>query len=299
MILWKKKAKASQCKSAPVLIHLLSTSKPFMMSSENILKMDVPDILFKNRNQEYGAYILRKFYPNRVKASLLILFSMVLLFSALTFIPKNKIPEVPVIETTMVSFHEAAVERKRETPKAKALQIEKKVLQKKILSKLIITHSKDSTELFPDISNLTIGSKAILFGSEGPGIIDPGSIKTGIGAVAPKGALNLPVNKGPFENPDVQASFPGGEYEPIRYLKKNLRMPDLLAAEQMVQVSIKFVVGFDGNLGRFDVVRDGGAEFNSEVVRVLKKMPKWNAGKMGGQNVPVYYTLPVKFSAIE
>ena len=42
-------------------------------------------------------------------------------------------------------------------------------------------------------------------------------------------------------------------------------------------------------------VLDGGEAFNKEVVRVLKKMPDWIPGKAKGENVPVYYTIPVKF----
>jgi periplasmic protein TonB len=64
---------------------------------------------------------------------------------------------------------------------------------------------------------------------------------------------------------------------------------------EMVSVRIKFVVGYDGKLKGFTTVQDGGEEFNKEVVRVLKKMPEWIPGKTRGQNVSVYYVIPVKF----
>jgi len=50
------------------------------MNSETILKSDLLDILFEKRNKAYGAYILRKFYPNRIRISLLIMFAIVILF---------------------------------------------------------------------------------------------------------------------------------------------------------------------------------------------------------------------------
>ena len=51
----------------------------------------------------------------------------------------------------------------------------------------------------------------------------------------------------------------------------------------------------DGKLKGFEVIEDGGAVFNKEVIRVLKKMPQWIPGKAEGENVSVYYTIPVKF----
>jgi len=57
------------------------------------------------------------------------------------------------------------------------------------------------------------------------------------------------------------------------------------------------VVGYDGKLKSFEIVEDGGATFNKEVIRVLKKMPEWVPGKANGENVSVYYTIPVKFTA--
>jgi protein TonB len=46
-------------------------------------------------------------------------------------------------------------------------------------------------------------------------------------------------------------------------------------------------------------MEDGGYVFNNEVIRVLKKMREWIPGKSNGQNVSVYYTIPVKFAAAE
>ena len=59
------------------------------MNSEMILKTDILDILFEKRNKLYGAYTLRKFYPDRVKTSLLIMLGLVLIFCVFAFIPKN------------------------------------------------------------------------------------------------------------------------------------------------------------------------------------------------------------------
>jgi protein TonB len=40
------------------------------MTSNEILKADVLDIVFDNRNKNYGAYVLRKYYSNRLVIAL-------------------------------------------------------------------------------------------------------------------------------------------------------------------------------------------------------------------------------------
>src|SRR5688572_20603082 len=40
------------------------------MTSQELLKSDVLDILFENRNKKYGAYVLRKFYHVRLSEAL-------------------------------------------------------------------------------------------------------------------------------------------------------------------------------------------------------------------------------------
>jgi protein TonB len=62
-----------------------------------------------------------------------------------------------------------------------------------------------------------------------------------------------------------------------------------------VKVVIRFVVGKDGNLSAYAVEKSGGTAFDEEVVRVLKKMPKWTPGIQNGRPVSVYFNLPVTF----
>src|SRR5215208_147403 len=49
---------------------IASQRKSSTMTSNEILKADVLDIVFDNRNKKYGAYLLRKYYNNRLIISL-------------------------------------------------------------------------------------------------------------------------------------------------------------------------------------------------------------------------------------
>jgi protein TonB len=61
-------------------------------------------------------------------------------------------------------------------------------------------------------------------------------------------------------------------------------------------VRVKFIVGYNGDLMGFNVLETGGEPFDNEVIRVLKKMPKWIPGKSNNETVSTYYIIPVKFT---
>jgi periplasmic protein TonB len=108
----------------------------------------------------------------------------------------------------------------------------------------------------------------------------------------------IDINK-PISNPEIMPQFPGGLIALKKFLERNLKNPRDLEEGEKISVKINFVVGYDGKLKSFQLQEDGGDEFNREVIRVLKRMPDWIPGKSGGQNVSVYYAIPVKFLAEE
>jgi protein TonB len=62
---------------------------------------------------------------------------------------------------------------------------------------------------------------------------------------------------------------------------------------------VKFAVGVDGSITHFEIIQSGGTDFDNEVIRVLKKMPKWKPAVQNGRNVAVMFTQPVTFMAFE
>ena len=266
------------------------------MNSNKILSSDVLDILFEKRNKSYGAYPLRKFYPGRVKTSLLIMFGFSILFSAFTLLPEgNKTYATPYVtdSTIIVKTYEEPNEPKKPLQK----KVDNTVLpSQKLLDKIEIVKNDEKTDSLHDITDLAISDATVIIQAP-PATGDVfGPAETGGGDAVPvaEPPVDLSVT---YENPDVPPTYPGGNKELIRFLERNLVSPE--ESGEQVQVKIKFVVDNDGNLESFDIVHDGGEAFNKEVIRVLKKMPQWNPGKKGGQNVKAYCYLPVKFQPNE
>lgn len=119
-------------------------------------------------------------------------------------------------------------------------------------------------------------------------------------ATAP--AVPAPVydNTGHPEKVDVPAEFPGGINNARQFLANNIQYPDE-AVENGVNgtVQVKFTVELDGSISNIQIVRKLGYGCDEEVVRVLKRMPKWSPAKLNGKNVRSYYTMPVSFRTQE
>jgi len=90
--------------------------------------------------------------------------------------------------------------------------------------------------------------------------------------------------------------FPGGDAEMYKWLSNHIRYPEQ-AAQNNIQgrVTVQFVVEKDGSIGEVKVVRGKDPDLDKEAVRVVKSMPKFVPGKMNGQAVRVWFTLPINF----
>ena len=98
---------------------------------------------------------------------------------------------------------------------------------------------------------------------------------------------------------ETQPEFPGGEDSLSAFLSRNIKYPAEAKAKRIEgTVYATFVVDADGTPTSFRILReiDLNSGFGDEVLRVLKKMPKWSPGKQRGKPVRVQFNLPVSFT---
>jgi periplasmic protein TonB len=284
--------------TAPVL-NLLSHFKTNYMNKELIMKTDVIDILFENRNKAYGAYDLRKHYAERLNKAFVIMMTIAASFAALTFLLKKtgvvnvitfSIPQETIIPTAKENIKEPEV---KPTPVKQKQQMT--IAAQTKFTKPEVVENTVKTDVIDNIKeNVAIGNTTIDLPGAGPAKVQPEVSGTGdvVVPVPPKPNKSEPLEGNTV---DVLPAYPGGMDALRKFLEKHLQNPRDMEEGELVSVRIKFVVGYDGKLQSFVTVLDGGAEFNKEVIRVLKKMPDWIPGKAKGENVSVYYTIPVKF----
>jgi periplasmic protein TonB len=265
------------------------------MKTELILQSDVIDIIFDKRNKAYGAYNLRKFYNNRLIKSLGLMLIGVVVLSAFTFIPTKKVANTDKKDDTILTqiWTEVKPEKKPEEPK-----VDKQVQKSKSATVKSTTHISivsPQTET-PPINEIT--DETAIGNTTNPAT---GGDQPLVGEEPTGGGDKLPITEPAVDNitptaaPDIMPEFPGGMEGLRKFLQRHLTNPRDLEEDEKISVRVRFVVGYDGKIKSFEVTEDGGEAFNKEVIRVLKKMPDWTPGKTKGQNVSVYYTVPVKF----
>ena len=82
----------------------------------------------------------------------------------------------------------------------------------------------------------------------------------------------------------------------LQYFAKHIKYPAIARENQIEgKVIMRFVIDENGNVQSANVLRGVGGGCSAEALRVLNNMPKWKAGRHGGRNVKVNFTLPVSF----
>lgn len=124
----------------------------------------------------------------------------------------------------------------------------------------------------------------------------------------PKTAINpQPIIPKPVDVPDPepiyfpfhlskQPSYPGGDAEMKKFLKKNLKYPQISIDNRMEgKVTVGFVVDKDGQLINIEVVKGVDKHLDAEALRVVSMMPKWNPGYQLDKPVKVKFNIPITF----
>jgi protein TonB len=274
------------------------------MQPEKILQSDVLDILFENRNKDYGAYTLRREYDTRLGKAVLIAFSLAALLLLLSYSFKKKTNTL--INPLFTDIHIMPPPPKPLTKQILPLKKQqyasyKKTAQTPVATmaykKSIIVVDKDATLNIPKVTDI-LKSNISTVTTTGPSATGLQNAPKGISNSDGKTGVDQPsTDNGPIDHPDVYPDFPGGKMALMKFLQKNLTNPKDLEDEEMISVKVRFVVNADGSISGFEVIQSGGDDFDGEVLRVLKKMPHWIPGKSNGNNVSVYYEVPVKFVA--
>lgn len=103
-------------------------------------------------------------------------------------------------------------------------------------------------------------------------------------------------NEPAFKVVDEMPKFPGGQEALMTYLAKSIKYP-VIAQQNKEQgrVTIRMVVGKDGNISKIKVLSGVSPSLDYEAIRVVGNMPKWVPGKQNGEAVAVEYTIPIIF----
>ena len=91
--------------------------------------------------------------------------------------------------------------------------------------------------------------------------------------------------------------FPGGASEFMKWLTKNLKYPASAQRKQVKgKVVAQFIVNTDGSVSDVELTEHLEAACDREVLRVLRMMPKWQAGVMNAKPCRTKVCIPIVFN---
>ena len=117
-----------------------------------------------------------------------------------------------------------------------------------------------------------------------------------------KGFSTAKADTSTFSKVEIEAEFPGGGGEWTNYLRKNLnaRVPvKKKAPAGTYQVIVRFIVSKDGSISDAMAETSHGYGMEEEVLRIIKKCPKWIPASQDGRPVNAYRRQPITFSVTE
>lgn len=244
------------------------------------------DIIFRNRNTEYGAYAHRKDYSKGVITGILI---VVLVAVAISIWALYSYTD----ETSYASGGTSQYEVKMNTPPAQPNPNKLLIPQtggspKKKIENVQPVVAKDPERDFDLTQNDTDQPKGDTAGT-GNGNRNNGN---GNGQSEESGDGPAPV----YVKVEEPPQFPGGEKERNLFLQRNVKYP-LLARQYKVQGTVyaTFIIEKSGKISNIKILQGIGCGCDDEVSRVVHMMPDWIPGKNNGQPVRVQMLMPVSF----
>ena len=277
------------------------------MAQIDLISNEWSDMMFENRNKEYGAYVLRRQTGRRNVISMiavLLLFAAVMVF----MIAKNayeayqkehavmdQVTELSAL--TQQKKKEAKVERKEIPVKQEQQQVVEKVKSSVKFTAPVIKKDdevkpEDELKSQDEIMNSKVAVGALnVVGNDENGEVLKAKEVIATEPVKPKEEENKV-----FDVVEQMPSYPGGMGALMQYLSSNIKYP-AIAEENGIQgrVICTFVVERDGSITDVRIAKSVDPSLDKEAMRVVSKMPRWIPGKQNGSAVRVKFTLPVTF----
>lgn len=247
------------------------------------------DVIFENRNKEYGAFAIRRNYSDNVLKGMvtMVAFAALILTSPL-WLPEaaKEIAENTGLKDPTTMF-----------PPPKVIPDKPKVIPTTARAKTVTNPTfKVTTQEVPDTqlpapdANASSTNEGTETGTE---MITPSTGGDGTGVVEVPAVVAPPTI---VDIAEVMPQYEGGLEAMAKFLQKKLRYP-AHARRMQIQgtVFVGFVVSATGEITQVRVIKSLSDDCDKEAVRVVSMMPPWKAGMQNKMPVAVRMVLPIKF----
>jgi len=256
------------------------------------------EIVFEDKNKNYGAFQLRKESGYRHLKAMIFSIALVVLSISTPLILKSILPEKKIENVEVTNLTDIKVEKKAETKDENKVDLPPPPELKstiKFTAPIIAADDKvaddDDLKTQDELisSKLSISTADVIGKDDGTGV-DIADLQEG-----QLDASDNKVEEQIFLVVEQQPEFIGSE-SLNAYLAANIKYPQLARESGIAgTVFVQFVVEANGSVSNITIARGIGGGCDEEALRVIKNMPHWKPGKQNGKAVRVKLSLPIKF----
>lgn len=248
------------------------------------------DLIFENRNKEYGSYKLRITSGKRhfwsfmlVVASFALFVGGYILWDNLAYQQAQKAEEDMMLE--QYELLDAIYEEDLQQPKTQE-RIPTVVEHQKAETSKAMARARVQNSLMDIIENPSINE-------DYPDELIQNELPD---KMKPKESQENPIDDQLYITIDVMPSFAGGEKGLMEFIAKNLRYPYSAQQRRLEKTVICiFFIEKDGSITQAQVLGSVDPIFDKEALRVIRSLPKWKPAQKKGKPIRVKYILPVNF----
>jgi protein TonB len=242
------------------------------------------DIVFENRNKDYGAYVLRKKFQKYLAIAFLI--SLICISSAIAvpFIKAymNKDKSVVLVKETVAEMSNVKQEEDIPPPPPPPPPPAAMEQQVRYAAPVVVDTVADDVQLaiVDDVKETTSNEPV------------PENIE-----VVKESEPVIVEEEPAFVFVEEQATFQGGDINSFRdWVQKNLVYPPVAVENGIFgRVTVQFAVSSKGEVVDVKILRGVDPSLDKETIRVINSSPKWGAAKQGGRAVKQQFVIPVIF----
>lgn len=271
-------------------------------SSPSLGKVDIfaeswVDIVFNGRNQEYGAYDLRKNYSRNLMMALifaLLIFIIGFLSPKIMALIKEALPEKKQVAITEVNL-EAPPPLNEELPPPPPPVEPPPPVKNTIKFTIPEIKKEEVNDPPPAIEEIEKDVEAGKKTQVGDNNMVVDEVKEEPKQEV-KQVIQEEVDNTVYTIIQKMPTFPGGEAAMMKFISDNIKYPPM-AKEAGIKgtVFVTFVVDREGNITNPQIMKGIGGGCDEEALRVIKMMPKWSPGEQNGKKVLVKINVPIKF----
>lgn len=250
------------------------------------------DLVFENRNREYGAYVLRKRYNSIVILSLIAASALVSAAVVIPFLHTLKGEQKLIASSENIRYVKVHLEKLQPpeneiiippapSPPPPVVQAPIKYVAPVIVDTLLPAEKTISTNAEIQASPENILSITNNGGDQDVSL--PG-----------QGDEN---NNEPYIIVEVTPAFMGGDIDKFRewVLRRTNYPQEALDKRIHGKVSLTFIIEKDGSVSNVKVIKGVDPLIDSEAVKAIEASPKWSPGLQRGRPVRVRYAIVLNF----